>query len=97
MAQPSTLTVTGVGSSNVYMANYHCTPISIAFGTVVTGSPTYSIQHTYDGSTWYNKSDATNLGGNQDGFYAFPVRAIRITITSGTGTVVGTVIQAGIR
>ncbi len=34
---------------------------------------------------------------NRDGNYAFPIRAIRIRVTAGTGTVRLAVIQAGIK
>lgn len=96
MAQPSVLTTSGVSTSNVYNVNHHCTPVNIGFGAVVTGTATYTVQHSFNGSTWFNNSAASNLSANQDGYYIFPVKYIRISQTAGTGSVVCTVIQSGL-
>ena len=96
MAQPSVLTTNKVSVSNIYNVNYHCTPVNIGFGVVVTGSVTYSLQHSFDGSTWFNNSVANNIAVNQEGYYIFPVKYIRINQTFGTGSVICTLIQAGL-
>jgi len=97
------LTRTGVGASSPIVMNLNATPFNVGFGVVVTGSATYTIQHTFDnlGSgfvTWYPHPTIAGKTDNQDGNYAFPVSGIRVLVTAATNgsTVTATVIQAGI-
>lgn len=97
------LTITGVGSSAVAPMNLHATPFNIGIGVVVSGTVTYSIQHTFDDvfnaavtPTWFTNSSLSGLSANADGNYAFPVTGIKVLVTAGTGTATATIIQAGI-
>jgi hypothetical protein len=84
----------------------HLTPFNVGFGVSVTGTVSYTVQHTFDDvfaknfnpatATWFNHEDLVSQTTNQDGNYAFPVRAIRLNVGSSTGTVTITLIQAGI-
>ena len=83
--------------------NLDSTPFNVGFGVVITsGSPTYTVQHTFDtpwttdNPTWFDHPTVAAETANADGNYAFPVAAIKVAITSGTGAVQLTVIQAGI-
>ena len=96
MAQPSILTTNGVMTSNVYNVNYHVTPVNIGFGAIATGTVTYTVQHSFDGTNWFNNSAASNLIASQDGYYIYPIKFLRINQTAGTGSVVCTVIQSGL-
>lgn len=94
---------TGVGSSATIPMNLDSTPFNVGFGVKVTGTVTYTVQHSFDPvwqsggvTTWYNHPTVANLSANADGNYAFPVSAIKIVVTAGTGTVQLTAIQAGI-
>lgn len=94
---------TGVGSSTTIPMNLDSTPFNVGFGVTVTGTVTYTVQHSFDPvwqtdgvTTWYNHPTIASLSANADGNYAFPVSAIKIVVTAGTGTVQLTVIQAGI-
>lgn len=93
---------TGVGSSNALPMNLDSTPFNVGFGVVVTGDVTYTVQHTFDNPwtttspTWFNHPTVADETGNADGNYAFPVAAIKVAVTAGTGTAQLTVIQAGI-
>lgn len=95
-------TKTGVGSSNVLPMDTYISPFNVGFGVVVTGTVTYSIQHTFDNvqtvasPTWFSHPTIAAKTDNQDGNYAFPVAAIKVLVTSGSGTATATVIQAGI-
>ena len=96
-----TVSKTGTGSSTAIVVNTNISPVNIGFGTVVTGSATYSIQHTFDDpavgfTTWYTHPTIASKTDNQDGNYAFPVTGIKILITANGGTVTLNLVQGGI-
>jgi hypothetical protein len=90
-----TLSQTGAGSTNGYVADSYISPFNIGFGVVVTGTVNYTVQHTFDGTNWFAHPDIAAETTDQDGNYAFPVLQIRLTVNSGTGTAAMTLIQAG--
>ena len=99
---PVTLTQTGTGSSRPFQASYWAVPFNLGFGCVITsGAATYSVEHTFDdiqtnaSPTWFPHPTAAGLEANADGNYAFPVTAIRLTVSAGSGTVALTLVQAG--
>ena len=47
-------------------------------------------------ATWFSHATVVAATANADGNYAFPVRGIRVNLTAGTGSVVATLLQAGI-
>ena len=93
---------TGVGSSTIIPMNLDTSPFNVGFGVVLTGSATYTVQHTFDNPwttdnpTWFNHPTILNQTANADGNYAFPVAAFKIAVTANSGTATLTVIQAGI-
>lgn len=96
-----TVSQTGVGSSTNIVVNTNVTPVNIGFGVVVTGSVTYTVQHTFDDpavgfSTWFSHPTVVDETTNQDGNYAFPVTGIKLLVTAGEGTAALKLIQAGI-
>lgn len=100
MANPSIVTQTGTGTSAWIPVDYTQANFGIGFGCVVSGTVTYDIQHTFDNiqdssitPTAFTHGTVTGKTANQDGNYAFPIRAIRINITAGTGSVTLTVLQ----
>lgn len=104
--QPITRSVTGVASSTVVPLDHYIAPFSVGIGCVVTGTVSYTVQHTYDdvwaptysaaSGVWFAHSTIATKTANFDGNYSAPVTAVRVTIASGTGSVAMTVIQAGI-
>lgn len=87
-------TVTGVGSSSIIPVDPRSATFGIGFGCHITGTVTYTIQHTFDDifdptvtPNWYNHATAVNLTVSADGNYAFPIAAFKLVITAGTGTV----------
>lgn len=95
------------GASAPLVMNLNATPFNVGFGVVVTGTPTYTVQHTFDNlsnstgtatgfTTWFNHPTIAAQTANADGNYAFPVSGIRVNVTGGTGTATLTLIQAGI-
>lgn len=92
--RPVTLTVSGVGNSPIVPMDFRAQNFSIGFGCVITGTATYSVQHTFDDiynpaitPTWFNNSTVTAATTNMDGNYAFPIRAMRLSVAASTGSV----------
>jgi len=99
---PVILSQTGTGSSRPFQADYWFTPFNVGFGCVVSGTVTYTVQHTFDDiqnpnitPTWFNHPTVASLSANQDGNYAFQVAAIRLNVSAGSGTATLTIIQSG--
>lgn len=100
--------VTGVGSTLWFIQNWHATPTNIQISGVVVGTTAvnYTVEYTYDdpnnlpsGVSFpaaYQLQALKNVTTTLDASINDPVTGIRFTINSGTGTVRGTIIQAGI-
>ena len=108
MARPVRVTVGSVASSNVIPLNTYGDPFNVGIGCDVSagGSLTYTVQHTFDDvqsptfnpatATWFSNSTIVAQTADKDGNYAYPVTAVRLTVTAWTsGSVTMTVIQAG--
>lgn len=100
--RPIVISASGVSTSPVAVLDHYQSPFNVGMGAVVTGSATYTIQHTFDDvlnsavtPTWFNHPTMASLTASSDGNYAFPVRGVRINLTSGAGSVALTAIQAG--
>ena len=96
-----TVSQTGVGSSNNIVINTNVTPVNVGFGVIVSGTVTYTVQHTFDDpatgfSTWFSHPTVVDETTNQDGNYAFPVTGVKLLVTAGSGTATLKLIQAGI-
>ena len=93
---------TGTGQSSVAPLDPYQNPFQIGIGVATSGTVTATVQHTFDDvfdssvtPTWFNHPTLVSLTANADGNYAFPIRAIRLDVTAGTGTATATIIQAG--
>lgn len=98
--RPQTISITGVGTSAWVPVDRVQTPFNVSLSCVVNGTVTYDIQHTFDNvleagtsPTAFTHSTITGKTANTDGNYAFPVCAVRINISAGTGTVTLTILQ----
>lgn len=107
MPAPVKISQTGIGSSGIYKFNYMICGTAVAIQAVLTGTATYSIQFTlddveakdFDPSTanWGTLAGVlTNATTSRNSFFIAPFQAIRINISSGTGTVVATFCQSGV-
>ena len=96
------------GASTVYVVDTFKNPVNIGLGCVITaGSPTYTVEHTFDDvyaptfdpatATWFANSGLTSKSANDNGNYAYPINGIRVRVVSGSGTVKLYVLQAGAR
>ena len=92
---------TGVGSSSALVMNTNSTPFNVGFGVVVSGTVTYTVQHTFDDpatgfTTWFSHPTIAVKTDKQDCNYAFPVTGIKFLVTAGSGTATMNLVQAGI-
>lgn len=63
-----------------YSPNLPFPQFNIGFGcTVVSGSPTYTVQHTYDGSAWFSHSVVASKTQSADGVYTSPIAGLRLS------------------
>ena len=100
------LTQTGAGSTQVVPMDQYISPFNVGFDVVDAGGATYSVQYTFDDvfandfdpatATWFTHPDAAGLTDNFDGNIAFPVSAMRLTVSAGTTPVTINILQAGI-
>lgn len=94
----------GAKTSNVLVLDYYGRP-EVSLQAVVTGTVNYTVQQTLDNPleagvtpTWFNHPD-TNLVSqtvNRQGNYAYIPTAVRVLLSSGSGSVTLTVTQAGL-
>lgn len=96
-----TVSKTDTGSSDALVMNTNISPFNVGFGVVVTGTVTYSVQHTFDDpatgfTTWFSHPTVAAETANADGNYAFPVTGVKLLVTAGDGTATMNLIQAGI-
>jgi hypothetical protein len=107
MARPVYLTVSSTATpSPVHRPNLHTTPFNIGLGAKVSGTPNYTVQHTFDDvfaenfspgtATWFPHANLESRVSSADGNYAFPVQGIRVIMNSGSGSVDLVILQAGI-
>lgn len=102
--RPVTVSVTGVGVSVPIPLDFLNAQFAVGIGCILSGTATYTVEHTFDdcfaptfvpaSANWLPNSGLTAKTASSDGNYAFPVRAIRLNIASGTGTVTLTAIQS---
>jgi hypothetical protein len=99
---PIVVSKTGTGSSKIVPVDHFQNPFQVGIGVVVSGTVNYTIQHTFDDifdasvtPTWFSHPVLVSLAANADGNYAFPMRAVKILVNSGSGTATATIIQAG--
>lgn len=105
--RPVTVTIAAAGNSTPVVLDYNNIAFGVGIGVVITGSPVYTIQHSFDdpygsyatdyntNGTWFDHdvADLVNATANQNGSFNAPIRASRVKFVSGTGTVTATFVQ----
>lgn len=76
---------TGVGPSDAIDIQ-DTNDIRISYVVIVSGTVTYSVQHSIGGDAFLDNTDNSGQTTTQDGNYVFPVQKIRVNVTSGAGT-----------
>ena len=106
--RPVRVTLTALGKSNPIILDTYRNPFSVGVNVVKTGDIVYSVEYTYDdvfassydpdaaSSQWIAMSAFPNPTTTaKDGTISSPVMAVRLNVTSITGSATMTVIQAG--
>ena len=101
--RPIVTTVSALGAGDWQPVDYKSTPANIGLGVVVNGSLTYTVEHTFDDIqdesatiVAFQNEGLTAKNSNDDGNYSFPVRAVRLNVTSYTsGDATLTILQGG--
>ena len=103
IAEPITLSQTNAGTSTVAAVSFMTNPFNVGLGAVVTGSPVFTIQYTFDDpmspnfnaatANWFSSS-LTAAGAVS---LTVPCRGVRINVASGAGSVTLYVQQSGTR
>ena len=98
--RPQVISLTGTGQSAWIPLDYKQSPFNVGLGAVVNGTVTYDIEHTFDDvfnsdvtPVAFKHSTLVTKSANADGNYAFPIRAVRVNVTAGTGSVTVTLLQ----
>lgn len=69
-------------------------PFNVGIGcTAVTGSPTYSVKYTFDGSAWFAVTNVSAVTASATGSITSPIAAFRMEFTA-AGSVTLTSIQS---
>lgn len=92
--RPITVTQATVAASAPIGMDREQAPFAVGFGVIASGTVTYTVQHTFDDVNWFNHGTVVNATTSLDGNYAFPVSAIRLNVTAGTGSATITILQA---
>lgn len=95
----------GQKNSALFVPDGYRNPFNIGLGVDVTGTATYTIQHTFDDiyvtgfdpttAKWFDHATLAAQTTDKDGNYQFRVRAIRLIQTAGSGSVAATCLQSG--
>lgn len=77
---------TGVGQSDGIFIQDTAGDLRISYAVVVTGTVTYTVQHSLGDDVFINNTDVQGATAHEDGNYIFPVQQVRVDVTAGTGT-----------
>lgn len=101
--RPQVISVSSQAASAWIPVDMYQTPFNVGFGVVLSNTPnlTYSVEHTFDDvydstitPTAFPHTSVAAKTANADGNYAFPVRAIRLNVTTyAAGTATLTILQ----
>lgn len=104
--QYTNISKSGTGRSAVCAVDDFQTPFNIGIGAAITsGAATFNIEYSFDDpmaagysastATWYIATGFSGVSVSTGGSFTVPCKAISINITSGTGTVTASIVQAG--
>jgi hypothetical protein len=105
MARLTSVNLSGVGIANPILINVNINPVNISLAVELSNGAvlTYSVEHTYgptstladiQNAVWFPFFE--DQTATSDGYYAFPVTAVRLKITAYTsGTATLRLLQTG--
>ena len=98
--RPQVISLTGTGTTAWIPLDYKQAPFNVSVAAVVSGTITYDVEHTFDEvfdttitPTAFKHATIVSQTANKDGNYAFPIRAVRVNNTAGTGSTTLTILQ----
>lgn len=99
--RPTSVSRSAAGTSAWIPVDYRQNPFNIGLGLVISGTLTADVEHTFDDvfdssvtPTAFKHDTMTGKSANDDGNYAFPIRAIRLNLTAYTsGSATLTILQ----
>jgi len=99
--RPQVIQLSSATTSAWVPLDYKQSPFNVGLGLTFSGTATATVEHTFDDvfdssvtPTAFSHSTLNGITSKNDGNYAFPVRAIRLNVTSWTsGTVTLTALQ----
>jgi hypothetical protein len=96
--RPTSKLTSGVATSPWIPLDYRQSPFNVGFGVVVSGTITYTVEHTFDDPfsgtpTAFPHASIAAQTASKDGNYSAPIRAIRVNNTAGTGSTTITILQ----
>lgn len=102
-----TVGTNGVGATPPIVFDQYLTPFQLGISMQnVSGTVNYTLQNTYDDilkdgvtvdTKWWDHATIASKTADFEGSQLVPVKASRIKINSGTGSVTGKFVQSGIR
>lgn len=102
--RPTSVTVSSQAASAWIPLDYKQSPFNVSIAVEVTGTLTYTVQHTFDNvlagetATAWDTTDANLVAetASQDGAITSPVTAVRLNVTAFTsGSATMKVLQGG--
>lgn len=103
--RPIRVSQTGAGSTSPVPLDLSNCPFNVAVSATVSGTVTYKLQYTYDdvqaatyvasSGNWSDSVDMVSKTAASNTSINNPVTAVRFTVTAGSGTVNGVIIQSG--
>lgn len=98
--RPQVIKQSLTGTSAWIPVDYKQNPLNIGLAVVVNGIITYDVEHTFDDvfdstvtPVAFKHATLASQTTNKDGNYAFPIRAVRLNNTAGTGDTTLTILQ----
>lgn len=87
MSIPSRFVIqSGVGESKA-IDILDTSDIRVSYSCVVTGTVTYTVQHSVGGDAFIDNTDTKDQTTTQDGNYVLPIQKVRVNQTAGAGSV----------
>ena len=96
--RPVTLAVVNTGTSSPVPMDYLASPFNVGIGCVISGSPTFNVEHSFESPpvNWFINANIDGATTNADTNYMFPVRSVRLNVTgvnAPTDSVTMTILQ----
>ena len=83
--RPITVIGTAVGNGETIRVDYRQSDFKIGIGCTVSGTINYSLEHSFDGTSWFVNDDIATDTTSEDTNYAFPIWAVRLVVHSESG------------